>query len=87
MHVRKHLDNRPSLGLSPLLADFIFDVIRDIRQRLKFSILLWNREPLKLWNSVTEAIYILESGRITTSNDRVTLMSNPMVQKAYLGTG
>lgn len=77
--------DEPSLGLSPLLADSIFEVISEIWQKLKFSILLVEQravEALELCNRG----YILESGRVTTSSDREALIGNPMVQRAYLGS-
>jgi branched-chain amino acid transport system ATP-binding protein len=76
--------DEPSLGLSPLLADSIFEAIRDIRQELKVSILLVEQRAVEALE-ICDRAYILESGRITVSSDRDTLMGNPLVQKAYLG--
>jgi len=76
--------DEPSLGLSPIMADFIFDTIRDIRAKLKFSILLVEQraeEALQL----CDRGYILETGIITMSSERDGLLGNPLVQKAYLG--
>ena len=39
--------DEPSLGLSPLLSDFIFDAIRNMRQKLKFSILLVEQRAIE----------------------------------------
>jgi len=77
--------DEPSLGLSPLLADSIFETIKDIRQNLKVSILLVEQRAAEALELCDRA-YILESGRIVISSDRGTLMGHPMVQKAYLGT-
>jgi branched-chain amino acid transport system ATP-binding protein len=77
--------DEPSLGLSPVLADFIFETIREIRERLKFSILLVEQRAVEALEFCDRA-YILESGRITMCGDRETLVGNPMIQKAYLGT-
>jgi branched-chain amino acid transport system ATP-binding protein len=77
--------DEPSLGLSPLLADSIFEAIKDIRQKLKISILLVEQRAVEALELCDRA-YILESGRIVMSSDRKTLMGHPMVQKAYLGT-
>jgi branched-chain amino acid transport system ATP-binding protein len=77
--------DEPSLGLSPLLADSIFEAIKDIRQKLKISILLVEQRAVEALELCDRA-YILESGRIVMSSDRNTLMGHPMVQKAYLGT-
>jgi branched-chain amino acid transport system ATP-binding protein len=77
--------DEPSLGLSPLLSDFIFEIIKDIRQKLKVSILLVEQRAVEALELCDRA-YILESGRIVMSSDREVLMGHPMVQKAYLGT-
>lgn len=76
--------DEPSLGLSPVLADFIFEAIREIRETLKFSILLVEQRAVEALEFCDRA-YILESGRITMSGDREALVGNPMIQKAYLG--
>ncbi len=77
--------DEPSLGLSPLLADRIFAAIKDIRQRLRFSILLVEQRATEALE-LCDRGYVLESGRITMGGDRELLMGNPIVQKAYLGT-
>ncbi len=76
--------DEPSLGLSPILADSIFEAIKDIREKLKVSILLVEQRAVEALELCDRA-YILESGRITMSGDRETLVGNPMIQKAYLG--
>ncbi len=77
--------DEPSLGLSPLLSDHIFEAIRDIRQRMKFSILLVEQRAIEALE-LCDRGYILEIGRITLAGEREILMGNPIVQKAYLGT-
>jgi len=77
--------DEPSLGLSPRLADFIFDAIRDMREKLKFSILLVEQRAMEALE-LCDRGYILETGRITFSSDRQNLIGNPLVQRAYLGT-
>jgi branched-chain amino acid transport system ATP-binding protein len=77
--------DEPSLGLSPRLSDFIFDAIRDVRQKVKFSILLIEQRAVEAME-LCDRGYILEFGRISMTGDREELISNPMVQRAYLGT-
>jgi branched-chain amino acid transport system ATP-binding protein len=77
--------DEPSLGLSPLLSDFIFDAIRNMRQKLKFGILLIEQRAVEALELCSRG-YILESGRITMSGNREDLIGNPLVQRAYLGT-
>jgi len=77
--------DEPSLGLSPLLADFIFDAIKNMREKLKFSLLLVEQRAVEALE-LCDRGYILKSGRIDMSGDQRELMGNPMVKKAYLGT-
>jgi branched-chain amino acid transport system ATP-binding protein len=77
--------DEPSLGLSPRMADFIFDAIRDMREKLKFSILLVEQRAMEALE-LCDRGYILETGRVTLSSDRQNLIGNPLVQRAYLGT-
>ncbi len=77
--------DEPSLGLSPVMADFIFQTIKEIRERLKFSILLVEQRAVEALEFCDRA-YVLQSGRVTLSGNRETLLKNSMVQKAYLGS-
>jgi len=77
--------DEPSLGLSPVMADFIFQTIKEIRERLKFAILLVEQRAVEALEFCDRA-YVLESGKVTLSGNRESLYKNPMVQKAYLGS-
>jgi branched-chain amino acid transport system ATP-binding protein len=77
--------DEPSLGLSPVVTEFIFRSIKEIRERLKFSILLVEQRAVEALEFCDRA-YVLGSGRITLSGNRESLLQNPMVQKAYLGS-
>jgi branched-chain amino acid transport system ATP-binding protein len=77
--------DEPSLGLSPRMADFIFDAIREMREKLRFSILLVEQRAAEALE-LCDRGYILETGRITLSSNRENLIGNPLVQRAYLGT-
>lgn len=77
--------DEPSLGLSPLMADFIFDTIRDLRSKLNVAILLVEQRAIEALE-LCDRGYIMENGRITLSSKREDLLGNPLVQRAYLGT-
>jgi branched-chain amino acid transport system ATP-binding protein len=77
--------DEPSLGLSPRLVEFIFEAIREVREKLKFSILLVEQRATEALE-LCDRGYILETGRVTLSSAREDLMGNPLVQRAYLGT-
>lgn len=76
--------DEPSLGLSPMLANLIFDTIKDIRQRLGVSICLVEQRALEAIE-LCDRGYILDCGRITLESDREDLMGSSIIQKAYLG--
>ena len=77
--------DEPSLGLSPRLVDFIFEAIKEVREKLKFSILLVEQRATEALE-LCDRGYILEAGGISMSSDRENLIGNPLVQRAYLGT-
>jgi branched-chain amino acid transport system ATP-binding protein len=77
--------DEPSLGLSPRLVEFIFEAIREVREKLKFSILLVEQRATEALE-LCDRGYILETGGITMSSDRENLIGNPLVQRAYFGT-
>jgi branched-chain amino acid transport system ATP-binding protein len=77
--------DEPSLGLSPRFSEFIFSVIRIMREKLNFSILLVEQKAVEALE-LCDCAYILESGRIVASGNQKELMGNPLVQRAYLGT-
>ena len=76
--------DEPSLGLAPLLSEKIFEAIREIRTKVRSTILLVEQRALEALE-LCDRGYILEFGKITMSEDRESLMGNPIVQKAYLG--
>ena len=77
--------DEPSLGLSPLLTETIFEVIKELRRKLDVSILLVEQRAAEALELCKRA-YILEAGRITMSGDQKEMIGNPKVQKAYLGS-
>ncbi len=78
--------DEPSLGLSPLLAETIFEAIKDIRARLGLAILLVEQRAVEALG-LCDRGYCLDCGKIILCSDRDDLMGNPLVQKAYLGDG
>jgi branched-chain amino acid transport system ATP-binding protein len=76
--------DEPSLGLSPKLGDEIFDVIQEIREKLKIAILLVEQRAVEALE-LCDRGYILESGKIVLGSDRKSLLGNPIIQKSYLG--
>jgi len=77
--------DEPSLGLAPMLVLRIFDAIRDLNQR-GISILLVEQNA-KMALKIARRGYVMETGRITLSDDAQKLLANPKVKEAYLGEG
>jgi branched-chain amino acid transport system ATP-binding protein len=77
------LMDEPSMGLSPILVEEIFKIIREINQQ-GTSILLVEQNALMAL-SVANRAYVLETGRIVLSGGAREIAENPQVKEAYLG--
>ena len=77
------LMDEPSMGLSPILVEEIFKIIREINQQ-GTSILLVEQNALMAL-SVANRAYVLETGRIVLSGSAREIVENPQVKEAYLG--
>ena len=75
--------DEPSMGLSPLLVQEIFDIIRDIHKEGMTILLVEQNAQMAL--QVADRAYVLETGRITLSGTGKELMASDAVRKAYLG--
>ncbi len=76
--------DEPSMGLSPILVNEIFSIIREIN-RDGTSILLVEQNANKAL-SIAQHAYVLETGRITREGTGRELHEDPKVREAYLGT-
>jgi branched-chain amino acid transport system ATP-binding protein len=77
--------DEPSMGLSPILVDTIFSVIRDINKR-GVPILLIEQNARKALQ-VANRGYVLETGSIVKTGTAESLLADDSVRKAYLGEG
>jgi branched-chain amino acid transport system ATP-binding protein len=75
--------DEPSLGLAPLIVRRIFDIIREINQEGMTVFLVEQNAHLAL--KIAHRAYVLQSGRIVMTDSAANLLTNPEVQKAYLG--
>ena len=75
--------DEPSLGLSPLLVQLVFDIIRKIHEQGMTVLLVEQNARMALRSS--QRGYILENGEIKLSGLSSDLSQNPQVQAAYLG--
>ncbi len=77
--------DEPSLGLSPILVQTIFKVIREINARGTTILLIEQNARQAL--GIAARGYVLEVGRIVSEDSAANLMRSPAVQAAYLGGG
>jgi len=75
--------DEPSMGLSPIMVDAIFDVIRDIA-RQGVTVLLVEQNAHRALEMADRG-YVLESGELVLAGPASELLDNPQVQAAYLG--
>lgn len=77
------LMDEPSMGLSPILVEEIFHIIREISAG-GTTVLLVEQNAKKAL-AIADRAYVLETGRIVQSGDADALMHDESIQKAYLG--
>jgi len=75
--------DEPSLGLSPKMADEVFDVVREINRHGVTVLLVEQNVHNAL--SVASRAYVVETGRIAGSRDAAELLDDPALLNAYLG--
>jgi len=77
--------DEPSLGLAPLIAKTIFDIIKKINS--EGTTILLVEQNAKAALEVADYAYVLEVGVITMQNTGEVLLKDDNVRKAYLGEG
>jgi branched-chain amino acid transport system ATP-binding protein len=75
--------DEPSMGLSPIMVDKIFEVVNDIHGR-GVTILLVEQNASRAL-SIASRGYVMESGEITMTGQGRALLDDPKVRAAYLG--
>jgi branched-chain amino acid transport system ATP-binding protein len=75
--------DEPSMGLSPIMVDKIFEVIRDVSSR-GVTILLVEQNASRALG-IADRGYVMESGMVTMTGPAKDLLSDPRVRAAYLG--
>ena len=75
--------DEPSMGLSPIMVDKIFEVVRDVYAQ-GVTILLVEQNASRAL-SVANRAYVMDSGLITMSGDAKVMLKDPKVRAAYLG--
>ena len=82
-HPRLLLLDEPSMGLSPLLVDQVFEIIKDINRDGTTILLVEQNAGTSL--AISDRAYVLENGKIALSGTGAELAASEKVRKAYLG--
>ena len=83
MQPRLLLLDEPSMGLSPIMVDKIFEVVRDVSAR-GVTILLVEQNASRALG-IADRGYVMESGTVTMNGPAKELLIDPRVRAAYLG--
>jgi branched-chain amino acid transport system ATP-binding protein len=75
--------DEPSMGLSPIMVDKIFEVIQNVSAQ-GVTILLVEQNASRALQ-IAHRAYVMESGLITLSGDAHAMLNDPKVRAAYLG--
>ncbi|QKJ67347.1 ABC transporter ATP-binding protein [Deefgea piscis] len=75
--------DEPSMGLAPIIVQKIFEIIRMVAAEGVTMLLVEQNAKLAL--QTANRGYVMESGKVTFSDDAAALLANEKVQQAYLG--
>ena len=75
--------DEPSMGLSPIMVDKIFEVIKEVSSQGVTVLLVEQNASRAL--GIADRGYVMDSGLITMSGDAKVMLSDPKVRAAYLG--
>ncbi len=82
-HPKIILMDEPSMGLSPIFVNEIFNIIQEV-SKSGTTVLLVEQNAKKAL-SIADRAYVLETGKIALSGDAKELMNDDSIKKAYLG--
>jgi branched-chain amino acid transport system ATP-binding protein len=84
-HPRLLLLDEPSMGLSPIMVEKIFEVVRNVSAQGMTILLVEQNAKLAL--QAAHRGYVMESGMITMTGNAKDMLNDSKVQAAYLGEG
>ena len=82
-HPKLLMLDEPSMGLSPLLVDQVFEIIKDFHNSGTTILLVEQNAGKSL--AISDRAYVLENGKIAFSGTGAELMESEDIKKAYLG--
>ncbi|NIC43499.1 ABC transporter ATP-binding protein [Aquabacterium sp. A08] len=77
--------DEPSMGLSPIMVDKIFEVVKDVYAQGVTVVLVEQNARRAL--QIADRGYVMDSGEITMTGEGKAMLDDPKVQAAYLGEG
>ena len=83
-HPKIMLLDEPSLGLAPFLIEQIFNIVKELHRKEKYSFLLVEQNALAALD-VAEYAYVMENGRIVLDGPSEKLGENEDVREFYFG--
>jgi branched-chain amino acid transport system ATP-binding protein len=75
--------DEPSMGLSPIMVDKIFEVVRNVSAEGVTIVLVEQNAQRAL--QIADRGYVMDSGEITMTGSGKSLLTDPKVREAYLG--
>ena len=75
--------DEPSMGLSPLLVEEIFQIIQDVNKSGVTVLLV--EQNAKMAMQIANRVYVMETGTIMMSGNSEEMRNNEQVRRAYLG--
>jgi branched-chain amino acid transport system ATP-binding protein len=75
--------DEPSMGLSPLFVEQVFDIIQQINRQGTTMFMVEQNANMAL--SIAHRAYVLQTGQVVLSGAASELRKNPMIREAYLG--
>jgi len=75
--------DEPSMGLSPILVESVFDIIRDIRAQGTTILIVEQNAEMAL--ELADRAYVLQGGEVALHDTAENLLSNDEMRRAYLG--
>jgi branched-chain amino acid transport system ATP-binding protein len=76
--------DEPSMGLSPIMVDKIFEVVQKIHEQKGTTVLLVEQNASRALGIANRG-YVMESGEVTMNGPADALLNDPKVRAAYLG--
>jgi len=77
------LMDEPSMGLSPVLVDQVFEIIQSIRALGRTVFVVEQNANMAL--SIADRGYVIQTGQVVLTDTAENLLANPLMREAYLG--